>query len=87
MKTIYYAEFFDEKGNPFRRKPNAMYLKAGTAKSACTNAMNSDSAVSTSETHPASCRLYELTGELTLLREYGTVVEHVEGQEPLPFSL
>ena len=83
MKTIYYAEFFDDKGNPFKRKPNAMYLKASTAKSACTNTMNRLASGSWSETQPAACRLYALTGELTLVQEYGTVVEHVEGQDPL----
>lgn len=81
-KTFYYAEFFDDKGNPFKRKPTMLYEKPGPAKGGFKRTF-SDNAVSTAASQPVAGRLYEITGELTLIEEHGTVVEHIEGQEPL----
>lgn len=82
-KTVYYAEFFDDQGNPFKRKSTMLYEKPGPAKGGFRRTFSDSSAVSMADSQPVAGRLYELTGELTLIEEHGTVVEHIEGQEAL----
>jgi hypothetical protein len=79
MTEIYYVEFYDAEGGPFRRKPFAFYAKPGTAKGSIQKALGPHFAYE----RPAGARLWVLQGELTLVEEYGTIVEHCEGQEPL----
>ncbi len=81
---IYYAEFFDDTGEPHSRKPRAFYSKLSEAKTAIANTLKSNHIFRTSSNPaPVGARLYIVESDLTLIDEYGTIVEHVDGQQPL----